>query len=86
VDFLWNYLRDLNNQSCQIILKKFEKYNSKDDLPLKIFVQNLNTYTSIKVGKTKTIREILQEQFKNAFENETLKSQFSSKFTKTTKK
>ena len=79
VDFLWNYLKDLNNQSCQIILKKFEKYNNKEDLPIKIFIQNLNTFTSLKVSKTKTIKEILLDNFTNAYENGILKNEFASK-------
>lgn len=76
-DFLWNHLKDLNNQSCQIILKKFEKYNVSPDLPLRIFVQGLGTFTSVKADRNKTVQEVLQDNFSNAFEGDALRAQFS---------
>ena len=79
VDFLWNYLKDLNNQSCQITLKKFEKYYGLDFLPVKVYVQNMNNFTSLKVNKENTIEEIIKENFPNVYDNENLKPEFSSK-------
>lgn len=78
-DFLWSHLKDLKNQSCQIILSKFEKYNTENSLPLKIYIQNLNNFTSIKVKEEQTIFSVLKQNFPHAFLEESFKPKFSSK-------
>lgn len=81
-DFLWNHLRDLNNASCQIILKKFEKFHVSEALPLKVFVQTLATFTSIKVRRSASLQEVIETHFANAFEGGALKPQFARSLTR----
>ena len=63
LDFLWKHLKDLKNQSCEIILEKLEKYYTSDYIPIVFYFNELKQYTCLKVKPNSTVLMILQENF-----------------------
>lgn len=70
-------MKDLGNESCEIILGKLNKYHSSDSVPVRVYVQDLKTFCSMKVSGKSTLKQVLQANFENAFDENGIRSKFS---------
>ena len=70
-------MKDLGNESCEIILGKLSKYHSSDTVPVRMYVQNLKTFCSMKVAGKSTLKQVLKTNFANAFDENGIRSKFS---------
>lgn len=73
-------MRDLKNQSCEIILEKLEKYYSGEYVPVVVYFNELKQYSSLRTKKSETLINVFKENFPGAFTDSHFKEKFNSKF------
>jgi hypothetical protein len=72
-------MKDLKNQSCEIILEKLEQYYSSEFVPVIVYFNELKQYSSLRTKKSDSLIKVFKENFPGAFNEGYFKEKFNSK-------